>query len=140
MQVTVAMLADAARVESGKLYVHGGAWDSITAASFPTTHPTLALAIVLRVEYSEALQDIPVLIELLDEDDQPFGPRLEGTINTGHAPGIRPGTPSSVPQAITLPMLTFDSPGGYRFRVSSGDEELASVPFRVVAARGQGVS
>lgn len=133
MEVTTAMLADAAAVESGKLYVHGGAWSVLNAAEFPVTHPSMALALVFRVEYTEALEDHPVVIELLDEDDQPLGPRIEGLINVGHPPRTRPGTPTFVPQAIRMNLLRFEREGGYRFRVSVDDAEVASVPFRVLA-------
>ena len=135
MHVTTAMLADAARVESGKLFIHGGAWDSITAPSFPATQPTMALVLVLRVEYDEALDDIPFVVDLLDEDDHPLMPPIEGVMNVGHAPGSRRGTPVFAPQALTFNLLQFANPGGYRFRLSSKGTELASVPFRLQEAR-----
>jgi len=131
MQITTALLADAARVESGKLFVHGGAWDTIDVATIPAVHPTMALVLVIRVEYSEALSDIPLVIELIDEDDKPIGPRVEGIINAGHAPRTKRGTPTFQPVAMTFNLIAFDHEGGYRFRVSTGDHELASIPFRV---------
>jgi hypothetical protein len=41
--------------------------------------------------------------------------------------------PTFHPLAMTFNMLTFDHEGGYRFRVSSGDHELASIPLWVRA-------
>jgi hypothetical protein len=134
MDVTTAMLADAASVEGGKLFVHGGAWDTINVPAVPAVHPTMALVLVFRIEYHQALADIPITIELLDEDDQPFGPRLEGVINAGHPPRTRPGTPTFHPLAMAFNMLPFEHEGGYRFRVTSRDAEIASVPFRVRTA------
>ncbi|MGI8610586.1 MAG: DUF6941 family protein [Candidatus Dormibacteria bacterium] len=131
MQVTTALLADAAAVLNGKLYLHGGGWDSIYAAAFPTTQPAMALAFVFRVEYSEALVDIPFVIALVDEDENDAGPRFEGKLNVGHPPGMKAGTPLHIPQAMTLNMLQFSKPGQYRFTIRSGDKELASVPFRL---------
>jgi hypothetical protein len=131
VKVTTAMLADAASVENGKLYVHGGGWSVINAAQLPVAHPTMALALVFRVEYTEALEDLPVTIDLLDEDDHPLGPRVEGIIHIGHPPRTRPGTPAFVPQAIRFNMVQFEREGGYRFRVMVREEEVASVPFRV---------
>jgi len=125
------MLADAASVEGGKLFVHGGGWDVINVGTIPATHPTMALVLILRIEYNEALADIPLVIELLDEDDKPLGPRIEGVINTGHPPRTRRGTPTFHPLAMAFKMLSFEHEGSYRFRVTSGDSELASVPFRV---------
>lgn len=131
------MLADAATVENGKLYVHGGAWSVINARELPVTHPTMALALVFRVEYTEALEDHPIAIELLDEDDRSLGPRIDGVIHVGHPPRMRPGTPSFVPQAIRFNMLRLEHEGGYRFRVAVHDEEVASVPFRVLRSPQQ---
>ena len=134
MRVTAALLADAAAVERGKLYIHGGGWDTIHAISVPTTHPTMSVAILFRFEYSEALNDIPILIELLDEDENPLGPRVEGTVNVGHPPRSKPGAPIFVPQAITITMLQLPKSGGYQFRITSADRELATVPFMVALA------
>ncbi len=134
MDLTAALVADAATVERGKLYIHGAGWDTLWAASFPITHPTMALALLFRVEYSEALTDIPIAIELLDDDDQPVGVKIEGKINVGHAPGTKPGAPIFVPQAITLPMLQFSKEGSYTFRISMGAEVLGTAVFRVTSA------
>ena len=134
MQVTTAMLADAARVESGKLFIHGGGWDAITVPSLPVTQPTLALVLVLRVDSSEAHQPIPFAVELLDEDDHPIGPRIDGSLSVGQTPGTRPGTPTFASHALTFNLLTFQQAGGYRFRVTSEGTELASVPFTISVA------
>ena len=137
MEVTTALLADAASVENGKLYVHGGGWSVINSREFPVTHPTLAIALVFRVEYTEALEDHPVSIELLDEDDQPLGAKVDGVIHVGHPPRTKRGTPAFVPQAIRFNMVTFEREGGYRFRIGAGDEEIASLSFRVQQAGPQ---
>jgi hypothetical protein len=131
MKVTTAMLADAASVERGKLFVHGGGWDNIDVGGIPSIHPTMALVLIFQIDYNEALADIPIIIELLDEDDKPLALRIEGKINAGHPPRTRRGTPTFHPLALPFNMLTFDHEGGYRFKVTSGDDELASVPFRV---------
>ena len=132
MELTTALLADAASVENGKLYVHGGAWSVINAGDLPVTHPSISLALVFQVEYTEALENHTVTVDLLDEDDQPLGPRIEGTIQVGHPPGTRPGTPSFIPQALRFNLVRFEREGGYRFRVLADGRELASVPFRLV--------
>ena len=132
VEVTTALLADAATVENGKLYVHGGGWSVINTRELPVTHASMALALIFRVEYSEALSDHAISIELLDEDDQAIGARVDGVIHVGHPPRTRPGTPAFVPQAIRFNLLRFEREGGYRFRVSVSGEEIASVPFRLL--------
>jgi hypothetical protein len=134
MDLVAAMIADAAVVERGKLYIHGGGWDTIYAATIPAAHPAMALAILLRLEYAEALKDIPIAIELVDEDEHPVGVRIEGKVNVGHAAGTKPGAPIFVPQAITLNGLQLPKEGSYNFRITSGSRVLGSVVFRVVPA------
>jgi hypothetical protein len=131
MQVTTALLADAAQVANGKLYIHGAGWDTIHAAAFPTTHPTFALALVFRVEYSEALVNIPIRIALVDDDENDAGIQADVTLNVGHPAGMTAGTPMFIPQAMTVNMMQFVKPGQFRFRISSGGTELASIPFRL---------
>ena len=55
MELSTAMVADAAHVADGKMYILGGQWDRLTVAKFPAQHPAMALALVLKVEYTEAL-------------------------------------------------------------------------------------
>lgn len=131
MKVTTAMIADAARVEGGKLFVHGGGWDRINVVGLPALHPTLALALIFEVGYDEALTDHELMIQLLDEDDRPLGPGISGTINVGHPPRSKRGAPTHVPQAITIQLIQFERAGRYRFKVTVGEQELASVPFEV---------
>ncbi|TMD76835.1 MAG: hypothetical protein E6I82_02970 [Chloroflexi bacterium] len=121
-------------VERGKLYIHGGGWDTLFAATFPVVHPAMALALLLRLEYAEALKDIPITIELVDEDDHPVGVKIEGKVNVGHAAGTKPGQPIFVPQAITLNGLQLPREGSYNFRVTSDSRHLGSIVFRVVPA------
>lgn len=131
------MLADAATVADGKLYIHGGGWGVITGDTLPLTQPSMSLVWTLRVEYDEAMQDIPLTIDLLTEEDQAAGVHVEGIVNVGHPPGSRRGSPSSVHQALTFAALPFQEAGGYRFRISSGEQELASVPFTILIQNSQ---
>jgi hypothetical protein len=132
MDLTRAIIADAAVVQGGKLYVHGGGWDAIQANALPVTHPSLALAFVMRVEYSEAMTDIPIVIELLDDDEKAAGPRIDGKVRVGHPAIAQPGNPIFVPQAITFNVLQFARYGMYRFRVSSNGVTLGETPFRII--------
>jgi hypothetical protein len=52
----------------GKLYIHGGGWDTLWVETLPATQPAMAFAWIFQVEYSEALEEIRFVIELLDED------------------------------------------------------------------------
>jgi hypothetical protein len=134
VEATVLMLADDAAAIGGKLYVHGGGWDTIHTPAMPATIARIALVLTVQVEYDEALRDQPLRIDLVDEDDQPQGDvRAEGVLRVGHPPDSRPGEPTFVSQALRFESVRFDHAGRYRFRVFLGEAEtpLASLPFRL---------
>ena len=60
------MLADGAQqaAPGGKLYILGGQWDRLMVPAFPAQHPTMAVVLVLRIEYSEALDRHQLEVEL----------------------------------------------------------------------------
>ena len=130
------MLADAAiSANDQKLYIHGGGWDRIFAPTVPTTHPTMAVVLIIEVDYSEALIDHRAVIELTREGE-PVGPRLEVNFKTGHAPQSARGESSFVPMTLTIPVLTLAAFGTYEWVVTIDDEVLTRLPMRLVPMVG----
>lgn len=126
------MLADGAqRAPGGKLYILGGQWDRLTVPTFPVQHPTMAVVLVFRVEYSEALDSHQMEVELT-LDGEPKGPKAMGQFTTGHVPGHVRGTPSFVPAALTFNNLVFEAPGRYEWVVRVDGDERGRVPIEVV--------
>lgn len=126
------MLADGAQqAPSGKLYILGGQWDRLTVPNFPTQHPTMAVVVVLRVEYSEALDRHQLEIELT-LDGEAKEPKATAQFITGHAPGQVRGTPSFVPLALTFNNLIFETPGRYEWVIRTDGEVRGRVPVEVV--------
>lgn len=130
------MVADAAVKVEGKLYINGGGWNTIFTSHVPTTHPALALVLIFRVSWHEINEDIPILIELIDEDGQPLPLRGEGSLRVGAPPFVKKGVDLYDSYARMFYGLVFEKLGLYRFRVSSKDKELASVPIHVALMRG----
>lgn len=132
MNVTTAMLADSATVEkSGKLYVHGGGWAELYAATVPVTHPLMSLVLVVEVPWAEVLEDIAVDVDLVDEDNQPLGVHARGKLNVGVGPGTRKGDSVSVSAALPFSMVQLPRYGRYRFIVQLNGQEAASVRFNL---------
>lgn len=126
------MLADGAQQgPSGKLYILGGQWDRLTVPSFPAQHPTMALVLVMRVEYSEALDHHQLEVELT-LDGQGKDAKATAQFVTGHAPGQVRGTPSFVPLALTFNNLLFEIPGRYEWVIRADGEVRGRVPIEVV--------
>jgi hypothetical protein len=132
MQVTTAMLADAATVAGGKLYVHGGGWNAIIATQIPANHPTLALALAFKMDWHEGNEDLPIVIELVNEDGKPAGVRVERTLRIAPTPIVKKGADLYEYTAHTFNGLRFDEYGAYRFQVVHDGQVLASVPLIVI--------
>jgi hypothetical protein len=132
MQVTTAMLADAATVADGKLYIHGGGWNSIIATQIPANHPALALVLSFRLEWHEANEDIALVIELVNEDGKPAGLRGDMHLRVAPAPITKKGSELYQSTAYTFYGLRFDDYATYRFQLSHNGQLIASVPLSII--------
>lgn len=132
MKLTSAMLADAAQVQSGKLYVLGGGFDTISVRQLPATHRSISLAMVAEVGPDERQQDLELIVQLVDEDGAELGVMAKGKLRVGAPPNLPPGSPSIVPIVSPFHNITFAEAKGYAFVVSMNDTELTRVKFRVV--------
>lgn len=132
MRFTTAMLADAAQVQGGKLFVLGGGFDTISARALPVVHRTLSVALVAEVEPDERHRDLEIVIGLIDEDGNELGVEAKGKLRVGAPPNLPPGSSSIVPIVSPFYNIRFEDAKGYAFVVRFEGEELARVRFRVV--------
>src|SRR5579864_5470460 len=86
MEVDFAFLADAADVSMGKLFVLGGAFDTIHVASFPATHPILAVVLRLLLSPVDLDRKHNLQILLLDADGKHIA-SANGELTVPKAPG-----------------------------------------------------
>ena len=135
MQVDYAILADAAATESGKHYILGGGWDTIYAASFPITHPMMALAIRLRVPWLETNEEHEVMIDLLDGDGNSVLPGSPpgGKLITGRPPQLSPGADQVIQLVFAITGTTFAKRGDYAVVVRIDGLDASRTTFHVVA-------
>ncbi|HEX3959789.1 MAG TPA: hypothetical protein VHZ03_24675 [Trebonia sp.] len=131
MQLTTAMLADGAHVAGGKLYILGGQWDRVGGVVFPLQHPSMAVVLVIKVDYDEALTQHRLNVALM-LDGEPVGPSATGEMATGHAPGQARGAPGFVSVALPFNNVTFEAPGRYEWVVTVDDEPIGQLPIEVV--------
>lgn len=126
------MLADAAQVQAGKLFVLGGGFDTISVRSVPAVHRSLTLAMVAEIDPDERQRDLELTIRLIDEDGTSVGVEAKGRLRVGAPPNLPPGSSSVVPIVSPFHNITFPDAKGYAFVVSLNDNELARITFRVV--------
>jgi len=131
VKLTTGMLADGARQGvDGKLYIFGGQWDQLFVGSLPTTQK-LAFALVIKVEYSEALADHRLVIELQDEDRNDLGANISAGFRPGHPPMTDVGSAISVPLAIEPPPVPINQHGRLVWRISIDGTEVGELPMVV---------
>lgn len=131
MKVQAATLADHAEVINGKLYLMGGAFDTIYARTLPAVHRKLHVVLVLEVGPAERQRDLRLDVRLIDEDGREVGPQGEGNLRVGAPPGLKPGQPSVVPIQMQYENVEFPTDGLYSFTVTLDGEEIARVPVAV---------
>jgi len=131
VELTTAMIADGAHVADGKLYILGGQWDRLTVPAFPAAHPSMAVVLVIRVEYTEALETHRLNVELVLDGKQQ-GVRATGELATGHAPTQARGAPSFVSLALPFSNVAFEAPGRHEWVVTIDEHEVGRLPIDVV--------
>lgn len=117
------MLADAAQVQGGKLFILGGGWN-ITNALSPS-----AIALIFEIPWSETNRRHGFALQLVDADghgvaigpdrSRPFEFRSEFEI--GRPPGSTPGVSFNVPFALNLAPLGLTD-GRYEWRCTLNGE------------------
>jgi len=130
------LLCDAAESSGGKLYILGGGWSQVQTPNVPIN---MVLAVKLSVPWDQANRPIPVKASLYDEDrhevirigEDEVPVEVEGAIETGRPPGLRPGTSLDVPFVLPFPGIALES-GSYDWVLEVDGEVRASAPFRVL--------
>jgi len=130
------VVADAATAADGKHYIHGAGWDTIFAQYFPTTHPTLAIAFLLRVPWNETNIPCRVEVDIADADavsilPNPPGP-IGGPITIGRPSNAIPGSDLVVPLVFNLTNVPFSKPGDYVIVMRREGEETNRRPIHLV--------
>jgi hypothetical protein len=134
MRLAFAMLADAATVAEGKIYVHGGGWNRLTVDAVPAVQPSFAFVFVLELGVDESHDPLPLTLELVGET----GPvaTVRGAMQPTCGDGPSPHEPYLLAHAVTLTQVPLPHAGRYRLRmVCHDDRELGSVDLDVVATR-----
>ena len=134
MKLEWLIVADAAQIADGKLYLLGGGWTVLTVnTGFPVVKP-LAVAVAFSVPWEETNQRQKVEIEIADEDGQTLA-RLDGAVEVGRPPGI----PHGQDQRVQVPLealLQFPRPGTYVVMVRIDGEEVGRTTFNVIPGPG----
>ena len=133
MQVSM-ILAVAATVAEGKLFVLGGGWN-ITNGKLPS-----ALALLIEVDWDETNRRHDVELTLVDGDGRPVifngpaGPKplvVQTHFEVGRPAGIPPGSSLNQTLAVSVPMLSLAAGQIHEWRCAINGKQLAHRTFLV---------
>jgi len=130
MEVDFSFLADAAEATSGKIYVIGGAFDTIWAQTVPVAHPHLSFVMRLVLSPAELGQVHKVELVLVDED----GTRITsvgGNITVGRQANLPPGWRQGFLTVLNFANLRFERFGDYSFELIINNSSMKSINLRV---------
>jgi hypothetical protein len=131
LQVDYLVVAEAALAANNRHYIHGTI-DVLWATAVPVTHPSLSIAIRLRVPWNDANTPFPIEIDLVDPDEESILPeRPQGTITMGRPATAIPGEDGLVPLVYNLAMIQFRKAGTHGVVLRMGGRELQRARFQV---------
>ncbi|HYA35176.1 MAG TPA: hypothetical protein VEF03_06125 [Candidatus Binataceae bacterium] len=132
MKINFVMVADAAQVANGKLFILGGDWNVYRSGSYPT-QAQMAIAFSVSFSPNEVGIKVPMKVVIADEAGIPILPEMQGQIEIGPPPEDQPvGAGPKLPFAINLG-LQIPRPGKYEVKVTVGSSNH-SVPFDAIFA------
>ncbi len=133
MELDFAFLADAADVSMGKLFVLGGAFDTIHVGGFPATHPNLAVVIRLLLSPVDLDRKHKLEVLLLDADAHHLA-SANGELMVPKSPE----SPAGWKQAVILPLrflnVPFKQMGHYSIEILVDGVMAKAIPLRVIEA------
>jgi hypothetical protein len=131
MEVDFAFLADSAQAVNGKLYVIGGAIDTIWGRQPPLIHPHLAFVLRLIFDVAEIGRKHKLEIQIMDEDGAitfAVGADLE---IPAKSPNLPKGWRQGVATVLNFKDLKFLRFGNYSFNILVNNSSLKNIPLRV---------
>lgn len=132
MRLTSLLLADHAEAVRGKLYLTGGAWDTIHTRGVPTVHPHVSVVVVLEVGWEDLDRSVQVEVKLLDADGRSLLQRpVGGQARAVRQPGVRPGDTTPLVLVFNLLGVRFEAAGSHTVTVELDGQPSGQVPLKV---------
>lgn len=135
MDVTLAVLADAANItEDGKLNLLG-VFNEISAEDFPCRHPQMYCVVMFEAGPAEFNKKKVVEIAIVRPDGEVLGKLEADDVTVPKPAGKR--TRSYVRMILNLQNVPFPEPGDYELSVLVGGEQKRSIPLTVMRDGGR---
>ncbi len=132
MAIEWLILADAAEVNGGKLYLLGGGFDRITVSSPLPVRRRIALAVSVNVPWGKTNERHRLTLDFVDEDGNRQA-KVEGHFEVSRPPGAKAGQAQRVQMALQAD-IEMKKLGANVVIGSIDDEESRRVHYNVVAS------
>ena len=130
MEISYALLCDAANLsQDGQLNVLG-AFNVLYAPDFPYLHPAMSLALQIEVEPNDAGQEHEFTLQLIDPDG---GLTYEDSIFVETGEPARIGRAYHLASYEVIPTAWHPNPGDYELRILYQGGIMAIVSYEVVS-------
>jgi hypothetical protein len=131
MDIDFLILADAAQVAEGKLYLMGGGWDRLAVNTLPTAQ-SVGIAVGIVVPWGDTNAPHQLRLTVEDEDGGAVLPPIEVRIEVGRPPGLPAGADQRVMVAFNA-QLALSRLGDYAVTATLGGDVRRRLRFGVVA-------
>jgi hypothetical protein len=111
VEIDFLILADAAQVADGKLYLLGGGWDRLAVQGLPAMQMA-GIAVGVLVPWAETNTPRSLTLTVEDEDGSTVVPPLTVRVEVGRPPGLPAGAEQRVMVALNA-QLALPRLGGY---------------------------
>jgi hypothetical protein len=129
------LLADAAQVADGKLYILGGGWERLATPHLPLSR-SFDLAVRVIVPWIETNRPLQFTVQLETEDGVPLlDPPVKPVVTVGRPVHLREGSEQAVPFVLKVANVHLNEPGRYVFTLRHEEEELARTAFDLVVKK-----
>lgn len=131
--IDLALLADAVQAVQGKLNILGGGWDTLYVSGFPARHPSMAIALRMRIPWGLTGTSIQLGVELQDADGNSMlpGGQLRHLVRVPKREGQMDRPDIGVVRSFTISNLTFPGSGDFSFVISIDEEVTTRLRFSV---------
>ena len=131
MEVDFALLADRADIVNGKLYLLGGAFDSLYAVKVPVKHQAMTLAMRFLFSPAECDQMYKLEVRLIDADGKKVL-AVPGQFSLKRSPKSEKGYRTAFLTAINFFNTQLRTFGDYSFEIFVNGHGVKSVPLRLI--------
>jgi hypothetical protein len=132
VRLTSFFLADHAEAVRGKLYVTGGAWDTLNVRGLPAMHPHMSVCVVLEVGWDDVDVDIELEVKLMDADGRSLLPgKVGGTARAQRQANARPGDTAPLMLVFNLLNTRFDDAGDFNVGLEINRVPVGQIRLKV---------